>query len=144
MEKVVVFVNGEKMTSDTGPQLRLWIHKKLARTKFADKGIMSPHQFDKVAWEEVYKTLHEVPRMFQIWAGKQVTEIARTNANIAEYKDDHSPYCPSCDKAVATCSHVLRCQDEGRVIDLQHSIGPMKKMAEVRLRTRSWPVRHQV
>ena len=70
MEKVVVFVQGEKMPSDTGPQLRFWIHKKLARKKFADEGIMSPHQFDEVVWEEVYETLHEVPRMFQIWAGK--------------------------------------------------------------------------
>ena len=65
--------------------------------------------------------------MFQIWACKQVTEIASTNANIAEYDKDHSPYCPSCNRAVETCSHVLRCRDEGRVAALQHSIGLMNK-----------------
>ena len=83
---------------------------------------MDPVQFKQVAWRLVYDTLHEVPRLFQLWATKQVTELAGTNYKQSTYKEHYLPICPSCNVAVETCSHILRCQEAGRVAALLRSI----------------------
>ena len=123
LEPVTMFVGDEKMTSNTSAHLRFWVHRQLAEETFFKLGILNPESFREVAWEEVYATLHEVPRMFQLWAAKQVMGIAGTNSYQARYKDDHDPHCPSCDNAIETCAHVLHCCEAGRVQALQRSIG---------------------
>lgn len=35
--------------------------------------VLQPDQFKEVEWPAVHKALNDVPRMFQIWACKQVT-----------------------------------------------------------------------
>lgn len=47
--------------------------------------VLQPDQFDEVWWQAVHKALNEVPRMFQIWACKQVTGVAGTNEMQARY-----------------------------------------------------------
>ncbi len=44
-------------------------------------GILDSNQFDLVDWEMVHDLLCRVPKLFQLWACKQVTNIAATNAN---------------------------------------------------------------
>ena len=63
-----------------------------------------------------------MPRLFQLWAAKQVTDLAGTNYKQSTYKDRHSPICPSCDVAIETCAHVLHCREAGRVAALLRSI----------------------
>ena len=122
LESVSVFIGNEKMTSDTGSEIRFWAHKQLAEAVFFKLKIMDPMQFKQVAWRFVYETLHEVPRLFQLWAAKQVTDLAGTNYKQSTYKDRHSPICPSCDVAIETCAHVLHCREAGRVAALLRSI----------------------
>ena len=122
MEPVSVFINNEKMTSDTGGAIRFWAHKHLAEEVFCKLQILDPRQFQHVAWHLVYETLHEVPWLFQLWAAKQVTGLAGTNYKQSIYKDQHSPICPSCDVSVETCAHVLHCREAGRVAALLLSI----------------------
>ena len=76
---------------------------------------MHPDHFQEVAWRQVYDALHEVPRIFQIWVCKQVTNIAGFNSNQEVYKENHDPMCPSCNEEEETCRHVLGCDEEGRV-----------------------------
>ena len=83
---------------------------------------MSSDQFQEVAWRQVYDSLYEVPRMFQIWACKQVTNIMGVKSNQAVYKAKHDPMCPSCNKGEETCRHVLGCYEEGRVKALNCTI----------------------
>ena len=127
LEPVAVFVGQEKMTSDTGDSLRFWAHHKLARETFFQLGIMSAADFDEVAWRHVYDALYSVPRLFQLWACKQVMEVAGTNVNQAQYKEGHDPHCPSCSVALETCSHVLHCNEAGRVDALERSIVLLEK-----------------
>ena len=115
------------MTSDTSDTLRYWAHRQIAKTYYSQKGILNPDQFDEVAWQQVYMSLLDVPRMFGIWACKQVMNIAGTNANQAVYKKDHDPKCPSCTVYIETCEHVLFCEEEGRVETLRLSIGLFEK-----------------
>jgi hypothetical protein len=98
LEPISVWVGKDKMTSDTSKALRFWVHKQLAEQTFCSLGILTPTQFREVAWKQIYGALHDVPRMFQIWAAKQVTEIAGVNANqaIRNPSKNIDPGCPGC------------------------------------------------
>ena len=41
--------------------------------------LMDTEAFTEVAWREVYNAMQDLPRLFHIWAYKQVTEISGTN-----------------------------------------------------------------
>ena len=66
--------------------------------------------------------LRELPRMFQIWACKQVMGVAGKNLYQSKYRLNHDPKCPSCTRCVESCAHVLECQEEGRVETLLGTI----------------------
>ena len=124
LEPVAVFAGKEKLTSGSEDWLRFWCHRSLTKAALADKkvAVLQPNQFEEVDWNPVYKTLHKVPRMFQLWACKQVTGVAGTNKMQAKYTPNHNKKCPSCGVRVETCGHILRCEEEGRVDLLHRSI----------------------
>ena len=123
LEPVAVFVGKEKITSGSEDNLHFWCHHKLARKVMAEEkvSVMQPEEFDEVAWRQVYDAQHEVPRLFSLWACKQVMGVAGTNEMQARYTPNHDKRCPSCGVRVEveTCCHVLTCDEEGRV-DLLH------------------------
>ena len=102
--------------------MRFWAHKQLAAKLFHDTHILHTDQFKEVDREVVYTALHNVPRLFQIWACKQVMGVAGTNHKQSQYKRDHNPLCPSCDECSETCAHVLFCNEAGRVDTLLNTI----------------------
>ena len=122
LEPVAIFVVNEKMTSNTGDSLQLWVHQQLAKELFFKLGILTPLFFKEVDWGLVYDTLHEVPPLLQLWACKQVMNIVGTNLIQSRYKPHHNPTCPSCDQRVETCAHVLSCNKAGRVYALYQYI----------------------
>ncbi len=73
--------------------------------------------FDEVDWPHVHRTLNkEVPRLFQVWACKQVMNIAATNKNLSwRHRDGRCDKCPCCTIQVETAAHVLLCPEAGRV-----------------------------
>ena len=123
LEAIRVFAGREKMTSDTGPYLRYFAHLQLAREEFLAAGVLSHTQFDQVDWEIVHRTLSTVPRMFQVWACKQVWNITGTNYETSRWSAV-SPFCPSCMQVPVpeTCSHILHCSHAGRGEALQVTI----------------------
>ncbi len=123
LEPIAVFEGPEKMTSDTGSALWVWAHRQLAQHTFYKLKILSPDAFQEVAWQQVHEALNDVPCLFQLWTCKQVMGVAGTNKYQAKYTDGHDPHCPSCARVIETCTHVLFCQEEGRVEVLRHSIG---------------------
>lgn len=42
-------------------------------------------------------------------------DVAGTNVNQALITEGHKPYCPSCDNVLETYTHVLHCEEAGRV-----------------------------
>ena len=76
----------------------------------------------------MYDTLHEVPRLFQLWSCKKVMNIAGKNLIQSWYKLHHDTTCPSCDQCVETCAHVLSCNEAGRVDALYQSINILDKL----------------
>merc|ERR1712086_667377 len=130
LEPVAVFLGKEKMTSDTSKEVRFWAHRTLAEETYSKLGLMPVSSFREVAWRQVNETLHAVPRLFQLWACKQVTDAAGTNVNQATYIEGHDPRCPSCDREMETCAHVLHCGEAGRVEAFCRSIDWLKDWLE--------------
>ena len=121
LEAVCVWAGREKMTSDTGHYIRYHAHQQLAREELAAAGILTKVQFDLVDWQVVHSTLSGVPRMFQVWACKQVFSIAPTNYELSRWSTQ-CPLCPSCMQVRETCAHILHCTHAGRVDTLLATI----------------------
>jgi hypothetical protein len=112
LEPICVFAGSTKITADMGDYVRYWTHKQLARERFNQLKILNQQKFDyNVDWEMVYKTLRDVPRLFQSWACKQVMGIA----GMMEWDKTVVRKCPSCMVAWDTCKHILSCCHKGRV-----------------------------
>ena len=122
MEPVTVWIGEDKLSSDAADSLRFWVHKQLAEKMFYHLNILSPQQFQEVAWKQVHDALCEAPRMFQVFACKQVTDIAGVNVNLARYMSHQDTVCPSCGQEVETCHHIPHCKEEGRVAALNCTI----------------------
>ena len=75
-----------------------------------------------MAWYHVAKALDEVPRLFQLWACKQVLGIASTNGTVSKWDNSIEPTCPSCRQCTETTSHILSCDEVGRVEVLGQTI----------------------
>jgi hypothetical protein len=112
LKPIGLFIKGEKLTSETGDQLRFWAHLQLAREFYADQGILTNNQFDEIDWRSVHCTLHNLPRLFQVWAAKQVLNIAGT-MKFLSYQDGRCKLCPSYQQHEKTCHHVARCPEVG-------------------------------
>ena len=83
MEPLCMFVEGTKMTSDTGAHIRYTAGRQVARTFFHETSRMFMDAFDEVDWPQVHWTLNnEVPRLFQEWECKQVMNLAATNKKL--------------------------------------------------------------
>ena len=91
------------MTSNTGDSLQLWVHQQLAKEVSFKLGILAPLVFMVVAWSLVHIKLHEVPRLFQLWAYKQVMNIVGTNLIQSWYKPHNYSTC-----SVGKCLLVMR------------------------------------
>ena len=95
LESWFIFLGKDKILSDTGARIRFWVHKQQAEEVFKNQKILLSDKFKEVDWEMVYLALHELPRMFQIWACKQVMGLAGTNLYQSKYWPNHNPKCPS-------------------------------------------------
>jgi hypothetical protein len=80
-----MFVEGTKMTSDKGAHIRYAAGRQVAHKFFHETSRMFTDVFDEVDWLQVHRTLSdEVPRLFQVWAYKQVMNLAATNKNLRD------------------------------------------------------------
>ncbi len=80
LEPIVCYVRKDKMTTDMGDMIQFWAHRQLATEILVDGKVLFERQFNLIALEAVYAGLHGVPQMFQLWACKQVWDIAGTNS----------------------------------------------------------------
>jgi hypothetical protein len=122
LEPIACFVGKEKLTSESGDLLRFWMHRRLAREALVDSKVLNIRQFDAIAWDAVYDGLHLVPPMFQMWACKQVWDIAGTNYLHSKWDESVDKWCPSCREVRETTGHVLHCNEVGRVSTLKVTI----------------------
>ena len=79
LEAVAVYVGENKLSSGMSQYVRFHVHKHIAKEVFVKLRILDEGQFEEVEWRLVWGALKEAPRMFQIWASKQVMNIAGVN-----------------------------------------------------------------
>ena len=66
-----MYVDGAKMTSDTGPEIRYAVHQVLAKDLFHDQKVLTAKKFEEVAWRDVYETLNnKVTEPVSLWICK--------------------------------------------------------------------------
>lgn len=119
------FAGTWKLTASMSWFMRFYAHKQLARQALADMEVLTMRQFNEIAWLNVAKALDEVPRMFQLWACKQVLGIASTNGIVHKWDSSVDPCCPSCRQCTETTAHIVQCSEIGRVNTLLQTIDYM-------------------
>ena len=111
LKPICMFVEGKKMMSDTGLHVQYLAGQQVARSFFHETLRMFTDAFDEVDWPNVHCMLNEeVPRLFQVWACKQVMNISATNRNLRwRHQDGCSDKCPCCIIHVETAEHIILC-----------------------------------
>jgi hypothetical protein len=129
LKPICVFLVKNKLTSDKGERLKFWVQQQQARSYYHNADIIYGPQIDTIDWEMVHTMLCPVPRMFQIWACKQVMDIAPANRT-RPLEQNLCPLCPSCAQVNETCLHILFCNHTGRVDGLMKSIDLLEQWLE--------------
>jgi hypothetical protein len=83
--------------------------------------MLSYKQFDNVGWVSIHCTLHDLPRLFQVWAAKRILGVAGT-MQFLSHQDMRSPLCPSCQECLELCKHIARCPDTVRTYAFMQSV----------------------
>ena len=104
----------------------------MARSFFHETLGMFTNTFDEVAWPHVHRTLNEeVPRLFQVWACKQVMDISATNKNLSQcHRDGGSNKCSCCTIHVETVKHIMLCLEVSRVETFMQSSQALEQWME--------------
>ena len=122
LEPIAVFAGQDKITGDSGEIVRFWAHRQLARQILPSRKILDTGAFDRVDWANYWTAIRATPRLFQLWASKQMMNLAHTNKFKARLTPRASPLCPSCQVHVETCSHITLCPEKGRVQALTRAL----------------------
>jgi hypothetical protein len=109
------------MISETGGRICFWAQHQLAQTFYHDRKILSHNQFNSVDWVSIHRTLHDLPRLLQIWAAKHVLGNAGT-MHFLSHQDARSPLCPSCQDCKELFKHVARCPEAGHTLAFDQSV----------------------
>ena len=130
LESVVVMIGKDKVTSGSEDRINFWCNKIVARRALSDPKVhwIDEEHFNEIYWPACYQALVEVPKMFQIFASKQTFGIAGYNVDQAYYTPGHNKMCPSCGVIQEMCSHVLHCNEAGRVEVLHKSIDHLNRL----------------
>jgi hypothetical protein len=113
LEPICMFVDGKKMTSDTGAHIWYADGCQVACSFFHRTSRLFTDAFDEVDWPQVHRMLNEeVLRLFQV--------IAVTNKNLYwRHHDWRSNKCPCCTIHMETAEHIMLCPEEGLIDTFQ-------------------------
>ena len=123
LEKVAVFVNNVKLTTDVAKEVRFCLGEVEARKFYTDRiqkkggGLgWSAERFAQVEWADIDKALASKPDMYGIWLSKQASGWCATRKNMARIQDLLDDKCPNCQRYQETSAHLNRCPDSGRTL----------------------------
>ena len=106
-EKAAVVLDGVKLTTDVGAEVRYCLGKEDAEWFYTKPcGVIrgtnrgglgwSLERFHSVAWHALDVALKPKPDMFQLWLSKQCIGICATRRNMAHIQDILDDKCPNC------------------------------------------------
>ena len=132
LEKIAVYVDGVKLTSDVSKDIRFSLGKVEARkfytapkviVKDVNKGGLgwSTSRFDQVDWKALDTVLSTKPENYGLWLSKQVAGVSATRANMSRIWNLGDDKCPCCCAYRETRNHLNVCPDYGRTRLFQES-----------------------
>jgi hypothetical protein len=136
LEKVAIRINGEKITTDVGQEVRYTLGHKEAKI-FYTKAIKrngstntgglgwSEHRFEQVAWKLIDKAIPNKPDMFQIWHTKQCIGVCATRSRMARIQDILDSKRPNCKQEQEKSRHLNRCPDQGRTLLFRENVASL-------------------
>ena len=65
------FIDNVKQTTDVAKDLRHHIGRRSARKLYADLNVMDHGTVDSVSWDDIRHTIDKIPKIYQLWYGKQ-------------------------------------------------------------------------
>ena len=118
----MLFIDGEKQTTDVRHSLRYHIGRKAARQFYASEGILDPATFDTVVWRNLRQLIETKPRMYQLWFGKQNSGFCGTGQMLRRWDKTASSKCPNCRQLHEDAGHLNRCKDPGHIRLLEEKL----------------------
>ena len=119
-EKAAIVVNGTKLTTDSGEEVRYCLGEREAKSfytaakKKRGGGLgWSEERYNQVAWIELEQCLKKKPDMYGIWLTKQSADAAATRYNMARLQNLIDNKCPNCGQ-VERAIHLNMCPSENR------------------------------
>ncbi len=125
LEPIGMFIQGEKLTYNTGDLLSFWAHRQLAREYYGSGNTILHEQFDETDWRSLRKTLLALPQLFKLWAAKHMIRIAGAMSFLS-HQDGRCNLCPSCGAVIETCQHIARCPEAGRAAAFAQSTSDLE------------------
>jgi hypothetical protein len=136
LEKVAIVINGEKLTTDVGREVRYALGYEEARRFYTKARQMngstntgglgwSDHRFGQVAWKSIDDALRGKPDMFQIWHAKQCIGVCATRSSMARIQDILDSKCPNCRQEQEKSHHLNRCPDPGRTLLFREGVASL-------------------
>ena len=125
-EKAAVFIEGKKLTSEAGQEIRHCLGRRDARdfyTRAKSKGGMgwTASRFDQVAWDSLRDCLEGKPDMYRVWLTKQSSGVCATRSNVSRIQQDLCNKCPNCG-LVEKAEHLNRCPSAERIRLLEEGV----------------------
>ncbi len=136
LEKASIVVNGEKLTTNVGQEVRYTLGHEEARRLYTKAMKMngstntgglgwSEHRFKQVAWKPIDEALWNKPDMFQFWHAKQCIGVCATRSRMARIQDILDSKCPNCKQEQEKSHYLNRCPDQGRTLLFKESIASL-------------------
>jgi len=115
-----LIIGNMKVTSETSNLICYTAHKQEAKEVFDNLKVLLYDQFEGVDWPWVHHAFHQCPKMFQLFASKQVFNVAAVLGNLAnQWEYVHlGQECPSYTLVKVTLGHLLTCTEVGRIENL--------------------------
>ncbi len=117
LEKAAVVLDGFKLTTDVGPEVRIQLGMEEAERFYTKpcnivfgvnkRGLgWSSQRFHAVTWKALDATLKSKLDMFQIWLSKQCIGMCATKKNMKRIQDLLDNKCPNCNHPRETSDHL--------------------------------------
>ena len=124
-ETIRLFVDGQKITSSIKSALYTSWGNQTARIFLDKQKIVPARHFHLVDWDNIERTMTNLPKMLQVWITKHVSGFCGTNKHLSRLDISHSTRCKCCGAQVETTQHITRCPNPGRVRMFEETVSDL-------------------
>lgn len=126
-ERVALFLNKVKQTSDISKPMRFFLGRQVARDFYVKELKWTPEQFDEVDWDSLDRTLEKKKQMYSLWLAKQASKFCGTRLQVSRMTPGADNRCPNCLQPAERAIHLNLCPDPLRTRQFRESVEELSK-----------------